>query len=303
MMKKSLSLILGVAALMAASCQPSPKPQTLNAFKAEQLAAATSLEDSVIAIEGSFVGAFFHLQTERMPGDINRQEVLRGMRDVMGTDTANNSYILGLQMGMRVLNTYKELAEGTEISKEAFVRTVSEAFRLDSVSMEQFQELQPEFEAMYERMRALAQERRELAMYDSEAARENRMLAEAVVAKLQSNPEYKPAGTQGIYKKEITAGNGEVIDPQSLILVTYSLSKIGSGEKVTQTAPVTMFASRPSNEVVASVLPFMSLGETAEFYVPYELAYGVGGQPRINVGPCESLMITLTVEPKDQPSK
>lgn len=295
---KNLALYaLGAAALLATACDRPAKPQNLTDFCNERVASATSLEDSVIAIDGSYIGAYFNYQAQQLPvKNINKAEMLRGMRDVLATDTANVSYLYGLQMGMAVLNTYKELSEGAEISKEKFIATMSDAFRLDSVSAEQINLLQPQFEEIYSRMKELAKKRREAEVFNSEAARQNRMLAEAVGAKLQGSPEFKPAGSDGIMKHTLSEGTGEAINPNKVVTVSYTISRIDSGAEIRSENGSKMFGYRPNNEVLASVLPLMTKGEKAEFFVPYEKAYGVGGNSRLQVGPCESVMITVSID-------
>lgn len=300
-MKKLTLFALAGAALLASACSKQAEPQTLTAYCENRLAGATSLQDSIIAIDGSYVGAYFNIQSSRLPvKNLNKSEMLRGMRDVLGVDTANVSYLYGLQMGMAVMNTYKELAEGADISKEAFIASVSGAFRLDSISVEEVNELQPQFEQMFARVQELAKQKRESGVFNSEPARQNRMLGEAVAEKLQSEPGYKPVGSQGLLIKRLSESSGEVINPNSVVMVEYTISRIDSGSEIRHSGPARMFAGRPNNEVVASVLPFMSVGDTAEFFVPYELAYGVSGNGRLGVGPCESVMIKLSVTPVEE---
>lgn len=294
-MNKIAILALASAALIATACQNTTKPTNLQEVYANNLASAKTVDDSIVATSGTFVGAYFNLNTERLPIKVNKPELLRGLRHAMSVDTTNLSYRYGLQMGLQVLTTYKELAAGTDISKEAFIAAISSAFNLDSLTVEQFEEIRPEFEKAMDRAQELAKERQEAEVFASQQAIDNRLMDEIVAEKLQNNPEFKAVGSEGVLKRFITAGDGEVIDPTMPLSVSYSINRIDSGALIRKRDSARVFTGHANDNLLATVLPFMSIGETAEFFVPYEVAYGIIGNSRIGVGPCESVMITISV--------
>lgn len=299
MKKLTLIALVGAAVVSSACHRQAPTVNTLSEFSSRELARATTLEDSVVAVSGSFVGGYFRFQADQASGNIDRAEMLRGIRDAFGVDTANTSYARGLQMGITALNVYKELAAGGEISKEEFLKTISAAFHLDSVTEQEARTLQSEFYRMSERMNQEAQKRREAKTYESQAARENRLLADAVAAKLQSQPEYQAVGNEGLLKKVVTAGDTATLGSTERVTVSYRISRIDSGQEIRNVKEARMFVGRPQNDVLASVMPYMTLGQSAEFFVPYQLAYGISGNERLEVGPCESVMISVTVSPAE----
>jgi len=298
-MKKTTIAALG-AALCLAACSKQEQASTLTQYVDNKLAAASTFEDSLIAVDGSFIGGFTAMQAKTQSAqigkDVDLNEVIRGMRDVMGTDTANVSYLYGLQMGIEMLNVYKDLSATENISREQLLSTVVGAMRLDSLSREQVMEMQPKFQEMFYAVQNRSIARRDSLAMNSEEGKQNRMMADAVQAKLRSNPDFKAVGSDGLMVRVIKAGSDSTLtNPNERVEVAYSISEIDSGKTIHESAARPMYVGRPANEVLASVLPHMTLGEEAEFFVPYQLAYGAQGNERLGVGACQSVMIKVSV--------
>ena len=134
-------------------------------------------------------------------------------------------------------------------------------------------------------------------MLKTDKAKENIKLGEAVAEKYQSNPDFKAVGEQGLMVKVITEGDGQVINPNAIVMASIEEKLAVTGTKIRSIGSTPMYAGRASNPILNAVIPFMSVGETAEFLVPYELAYGVLGDENLGVGPCETLLCTVTIKP------
>lgn len=296
-MKKALMLTLA-AGLALTACERAPKPESLTEMVNSRLESATTLADSIIAIDGTFIGAAYASQVD-MQGIENpdRNEMLRGLRDVLGADADNQSYLAGIAMGMQVMNVYRDLAADEEISKEKFLATIAAAFRLDSISQQELQDLQPRFQQTFETVKQRAQERRDAEIYKTESAAQNRIIGDAIAEKLQADPDFAPAGPDGLMVRVLTPGSGEVINPNTIIVASISEQHADSRHAIRSLGETPMYAGRPNHPVLSAVLPYMSVGETAEFFVPYKLAYGVAGDENLGIGPCESIICTVTVKP------
>ncbi len=296
-MKKSL-IITFAAGLALTACERGHQPETLTEMVNSGLESATTLADSVIAIDGAFIGGAYASQVD-MQGIENpdRNEMLRGMRDVLGADADNQSYLAGIAMGMQIMNVYRDLSVEEPISKEKFIATITRAFRLDSISSEELQTLQPQFQQTFETVKQRARERRDAEIYKTETAAQNRIIGDAIAEKLQADPAFAPVGADGLMCRVITPGSGEVINPNTIIVASVSEQHADSRHAIRSLGETPMYAGRPNHPVLSSVLPYMSVGETAEFFVPYKLAYGVAGDENLGVGPCESIICTVTVKP------
>lgn len=298
-MKHIAILLTDAAAIIgAASCSRAPQPATVGDFYTQRIEAAKTFQDSLIATDGSFIGGVYNLQCGQLPyGNVDKNEILRGMRDVLATDTANQDYIAGIRMGLAVFDVYKELSASESFSKEAFISTIADAFRLDSVNQADLEKLQPLFQQMFTAVKEQAKKRAEAEVYQTKEAVQNRMMGDAVAEKIQSNPDFKPVGNDGLMAHVLTAGNGEVINPNSPIVVSITERHADSRQVIRALAPSAVMAGNPRHQVLSSVIPFMSVGETTEFFVPYSLAYGISGDENIGVGPCESIIAEVTIAP------
>ena len=299
-MKKILFMVLGAAALLSGCSDVSSRPQTLREVYESRLAQATTFGDTLIAVDGTFIGGIFNNRFRDYPDNVvgtDRREVLRGIRTVMGVDTANRSYLSGLQMGLEIMEVYRELAAKEDFSKEKFLAVIAEAFSVDSLSRDELRQLQGEFQKMFQTIDARAKERSEAAVFNSKEAQENRMMGDAVTAKFKTNPDFREVGSDGLMQKTVIAGDGEVIKPSQQVNVTIVERHADSGQVIRSIAPMDVYAGRPMHPVLASVIPFMSMGEKAVFLVPYQLAYGTEGEPSCGVGPCETILAEVTVVP------
>lgn len=292
-------IFLAVAALAAmTACQKAPKVDTLNEFYAQQLSEAKTFADTVIATDGSFIGGVFGGQVDRLGiENVDRNEILRGMRAAFALDSANQSYIAGFQMGVQIRNIYYQLNESEPISKEKFISTIAAAFRLDSLKPEEIQGMEAMFNQTFEDVKAQAQKRKDEAAYKTPEAQENRYMADAVAEKLQSNPDYKVVGEKGIMKRVITAGSDSLVDPNVPVVITLIEKHADSEQQIRALNDTPMLPRRSNHPVLANLIPYLSVGETAEFFVPYAEAYGVQGNESIGVGPCEAILCVVTVKP------
>lgn len=295
-MKKLIALILGAAALCG--CSNVSKPDSIKGLYEGRLAQAQTFGDTVVAVDGTFIGGIFNNRYRTYSHDLigsDKQEMLRGIRTVLAADTANLSYISGLQMGLEIMEIYREHASMENFSKAKLLDAISDAFMLDSLNIDELREMQALYQQLATTLDLRALERSQADIFNSDRARENRMMGEAVMAKYKTNPEFSAVGSDGLLRKTVTAGSGEVINPNIPVTVAITERRADSGQVIRSIAPRAVFAGEPQHPVLASVLPYMSIGETSVFIVPYRLAYGTPGEPESKIGPCETIIAEVTV--------
>lgn len=283
--------------MLAGSC--SGGPEKSGATENPTVADARSFEDSLAIVEGNRLGlvAAYDLKNN-VPEAVDKEEMMRGALTVLDVDTANLSYIYGLSMGQMLFLHYRELAGMDPIDKELFINAVKTTFLADTLPAEQeLQGLLALSDTVVDKAQAHQQARREAVVLETREAKENRMLGEAVAAKLMSNPEYAPAGESGLLKRVDAAGSGDVLPPTGYVRLDLTLNRIDSGEEIVKRRNFVVPVADARDVLVMSLLPYMSVGETATFFMPYGDAYGVLGNPGCGkgVGPCESVMATITV--------
>lgn len=270
--------------------------ETLTGQLDRSLASAKTFADSITAIDGAFIGGFFNSQTvgAGLPKPINKSEFIRGMRDALRTDTADMSYIYGFNAGATALQTYMELAKNEGVNRDAFVNAIVAAFRIDSISQDELMQVRQEFENYNRMMTERAEARAKEEAVNSEAGKANIAAAEAYAARLKAADDFSEVAP-GIYARVITPGTGDNLKPNDRVNVTYTLSHLDGTEINSVSTPRPMYVSAPTQPVLRAILPLMNLGETADFYLPYEHAYGEIGNESAGVGPCEALMVHVTV--------
>ncbi len=238
------------------------------------------------------------VRTEYLTVDVDSTKLMEQIRVICNVDTANRSYACGLAMGLNSYNYfYDQSMRIGGASREQFVAALERTFATDSVSSETLASLKAVLDPMTERSFMLQQQQQEKEVFDSKEAKENRMLGDAVAAKLISNPEFSAIGNAGLMMREIVAGNGKLLNPEEEVRIDVTARRIDSGDEVFSRIGVRIIAGNPQDAMLINLLPLMQMGETAEFFVPYTLAYGTLGMKRRNVGPCESLMVTISIKP------
>ncbi|MDE6146029.1 MAG: hypothetical protein K2F96_07105 [Muribaculaceae bacterium] len=291
-----------VAAVLLGSCTGTEKrpstTESLESLLASRLEQAKTWDDTVIAVNGTFMGGFFNYNLHTDPElsrNLNMKDVERGIRQVMSADTTNMSYLYGIQVGMTIMNTYREVSADMPLDKTRLMESIMGALRLDSIDREQLLEIRKEFEKIDQEVKDRHQEELNQHVYAGREAQENRLFAEAIAAKLQSSPDYVQIGDTGIYRKIEREGQGKVYGADSRLRASYTVVRL-SGEPIENVRSKAMFAGHAANPMLSAVLKYMKPGEKSQFFVPYEHAYGIQGNAEAGIGPCESLMVLVETE-------
>lgn len=258
---------------------------------------AQTFEDSLAVAVGNRLGyiALFDL-VQNVPDSIDREEMWRGAMTVMNADTANVSYLYGLATGELLMRNYRLLSSRANVDKDLYLRAARTAFmRSDLPTDAELQEVVELYNLMYDQLEARERAAADAEVFNTEEARQNRMLADAVEAQLKADPAYEPVGNTGMLINVATPGTGASLTQVQYPVVDITLSRIDSGSVIVARQGVMVAMNNCQDPLLASVLPLLSQGETATVYVPYQYAYGVQGQPTVGIGPCESVMATITV--------
>lgn len=288
-----------------ARTQPLSMSAFLESFEKEFMGDSTLLappstsSDSAARALGEHYGQIGRVELlYSLPQSVNADEILAQIRMMCLTDTTKRAFISGATTGVIIYNYYYDQANRIGgASRSQFVSALKRSLALDSVSSDLLAELKATLDPMTERSFMLKQQRMEEEVYNSRAARENRLLGDAVAAKLISNPEFTAAGDKGLMMRRVVAGDGKVLLSEDEVRIDLTARRIDSGAEVFSRIDVRMLVGNTYDPMLNNILPLMQMGETAEFFVPHDLAYGTLGLERRGVGPCESLMVTISVKP------
>lgn len=282
--------IAAVALILTACSNKNPEPLSIDSAK--------TFGDSASIAVGTRLGmvALYDV-VQNVPEGVDKEEMWRGAMTVMDVDTANVSYIYGVAMGEMLMRNYRMLAARTDMNKTLFLNAVKGIFMQDSLPSDaELQQAVNQYNAIFDQLEAKEKAKADAQVYATDAAVQNRMLNEAVEQKLHADPAYQPVGNSGILADVTVQGDGVMLTPGQYATLDIALSRIDSGTEIIAKKDVMIPVDNCYDPLIASLLPYLSVGETATFYVPYQLAYGVQGLPNVGIGPCESVMATITVK-------
>jgi FKBP-type peptidyl-prolyl cis-trans isomerase len=265
----------------------------------EKNASADSTEDaafidSLATINGAAMGTHYatFLNNPDAPKKFNKSDVMRGIRDVMKCDTADLSYFIGLQMGMEAFQTYMSISSVVKgVDRQKMVEAIQKAVMADSVEVDLMQ-LRQEAGQLNQRLQEISVKKEEDAKINSEEGVKNRQEGEKFMKGLTG----VERTDNGIAYKVTTPGTGKAVDKNARAIIKYNVTKI-NGDTVSGTGNEArnVFIQGAPLKGMIQALQMMKEGETATFYLPWELAYGANGLPARNVGPCETVAVEITV--------
>lgn len=305
-MKKTITAAMAAACVltgaMMQSCgngSASVNPaQSLTTLLDKNLNSATSFEDTLVAVDGAFIGGFFNTQfaqSQESGTSLNKGEFIRGMKDAMRCDTADMSYIYGFQAGVQVLNTWMKVTEVADVKRDVFLNAVLQALSLDSVNSGELMGVRNQFDMMERQVRERAEQKQKEAAKASKEGQENLMLGTAMENELMGKGDYTKCPNGLLVKVVTPATSEEALQPQQRVMVSYELRHLDGTELTAATQPRMMYVGSASAGPLRDVLQYLKPGETAEVFIPYTIAYGELGNAVAGVGPCESLLGTVTV--------
>ena len=254
--------------------------------------------DSLSICLGKYYGSMGReVRNSYLPKDIDSLALMKYIRQVCAIDTANRSYATGLTIGQNTYNYFYNQAQRAGGSRTQFISAFKRTLEAEDVSEAELATMKEILDPLTFRSIKMQQQAAEKEIFNTRPAIENRILGDAVAEKLLRNPEFAPIGNDGIMMRSIKKGDGKILSPDSEVRIDVAAHRIDTKQEVYSRLAVRMFVGNPRDEMLINLLPLMQMGETAEFFVPYTKAYGILGMERRNVGPCESLFVTITVKP------
>lgn len=266
-------------------------------------AASTDGADSLSVAMGEFNGSQLCMQYSQLPEDMkakfNKQEMLKGIKEVLLTDTARQSYMTGMQIGMQLWGQiYQMQSMGVKVDTKALLAAYEKAFLADSVGdmsaianrhqqlmMKAQQQMMAEQEA-----RAKAEQE---ARANSPEAKKNAADGAAYIEKAMKEDPSIVKEDNGLAYKKISDGNGPTATESSRVKVKYT-GKLIDG-KVFDSNDSATFPVKGVIPGFGQGLMKMNKGAHYILYIPGDLAYGVDGTPNGDIGPNATLIFDVEV--------
>ena len=294
-MKKILMACGVAAALIGAATSCSNSSST----------GADGFSDSLSLTFGEVNGLRLASDYNQLPAsektNLKRDDILRGIKQVVMTDTTQQGYLSGLNIGLQLAGQLMRYEEaGIKIDRAKLYEAYAKAFSADSVSAEQLREAQMTMQTLsqqaQERMMKFYEEQQkaeEEAAMNGEDAKANGEAGEAYIkAQMEKDPSIKKSES-GVAYKVVAEGTGEPVGKNGAAVVNYKGSLI-DGTVFDQNDGIQF---SPGNVVpgFGEMLAQMKKGSHYIILIPGSLAYGGKGVPQAGIGPNATLIFDLEV--------
>ena len=254
---------------------------------------ATGFDDSVSVYFGKVNGAALAQNIENAPGDfrskINNEELFKGVKTVLMNDTANISFLIGLQVGMQLNQGLIQFAEGAEFDRATVLKAFKETLNADSVDFEQLRmTLDSLMNIVQDRVAKKLEEKKQ----NDPVSIQNRITGKAFIDKLIKEDASVKQTESGLAYKVVTEGTGAKPVVTDRVVVMYKGMLIDGTEFDSSKEPVEF----PVTGVIAGFsegLQLMNKGGKAIFYIPGDLGYGIDGAPGAGIGPNSTLIFEV----------
>lgn len=296
-MKKFL-LACGAVAMMlsVASCGGSDEKAATDETKV--------LSDSLSIVGGQSMGLeinqqwtmFINQQPDSLKSKYNKKDFLRGFEAALKTDTTNQSYIMGFNVGLNGWNfALRQNTTPVRINLNTFYKEFEKNFMLDSVAPTQVGLVQGQFQSLMGRIQEAQMKAAQEAKAKSPEAVANKNAGEAYVKKMKDADSAIQTTESGLSYKIENAGEGDKIKSQDRVKIRYT-GKLVDGTVFDESSAEGI--TLPAGNFVPGFtegLLMLSKGGKATLYIPAELAYGVEGIPQAGIGPNSTLVFDVEV--------
>lgn len=264
------------------------------------------LGDSLSLVAGEYQGSAWAQNYLSIPeadrDHYAKDQIIRGVEQVIMTDTANMGYISGLNIGMQLAQQLMRYEQaGIPVDRRKFMAEFSKAFKADTVNEPALLMLQTKYQeinrrandlAMAEMQRRADAEREARAKENAAAIEENRSLGEKLIKSVKAEDSSVKTTESGLTYKVVKAGNGPAVGKGGRATVKYT-GKLADGTQFDSSESAVF---TPSSVIpgFGEGLEMMQKGGHYVLYIPGEIAYGSDGIPG-SIPPMSTLVFDVEV--------
>lgn len=256
------------------------------------------LGDSVATALGHLAGsqAAMGFGQVRTKGDsarmakMDKNDFLRGLKQVLFADTNNLAYYEGLQMGLQLVNPMMGLTNDAQVpvNRDKLYAAFSESFTSDSVApMDQYYS---EYQALMRQVQGIMMERHKEALANSPEAQANLKDGQAYIEKMLKEG-YSKTESGLVYKIE-NPGTDPKITNADKATIAYT-GKLVNGTVFDQNDNAT-FSPTAVVKGFGEALRMLGKGGKMIAVIPADLAYGLDAPA--SIGPNSTLVFTIDVK-------
>ncbi len=221
---------------------------------------------------------------------MNKEDFLRGLKQVLDADTNKLAYYEGLSMGLQLVNPVMGLNNdaGVPIDRAKLIKAFESVFMADSVGdMGQYY---AEYQRLMQQAQQIMVKRQQAALAEAPAAKANLADGERYQEKMLKEG-YKKSASGLIYKIE-NPGTGEHATDADMVTVAYT-GKLVNGTEFDANSDAT-FSPTQVVPGFGEAIKMIGVGGKMIAVIPADLGYGV--QAPQQIGPNSTLIFTIEVK-------
>ena len=294
-MKKILAVCGVAAALLGMSaCGNSGSASQADKGFADSLATYLGMT------QGMRLASDYNSIPQEQKDALKKDDILRGFKQVIMTDTTQQGYLTGLSFGLQLAGQlYRYEQAGISVDRAKIYEAYAKAFNTDSVSIEEMREAQTTFQMLAQQAQQkmmeyyqAQEEAAKAAKENSPEAKENKEKGAAYIQDAIKNDPSIKTTESGLAYKVINEGTGEAIGRTGSAVVKYK-GQLIDGTVFDSNDEGATLSPRGTVPGFAEGLAMMKKGAKYVLYIPGELAYGVDGQPQAGIGPNATLVFEV----------
>ncbi len=279
---KKLLIACGAAAIMLGSCSGGASSSADKGF-------GDSLSTGLGTAQGMRLAADYAGIPEDQKASLKKDDILRGFKQVIMTDTTQQGYMTGLSFGLQLAGQlYRYEQAGIAIDRAKIYDAYAKAFLTDSVTPEAMQEANMTFQTLAQQAQQKIMEYYQAQEEAAKAAKENSPEAKSNSEKgaafikdaIAKDPSIKTTPS-GLAYKVVKEGKGETVGKTGSAKVKYT-GKLIDGTVFDSNEGLDL-SPRGTVPGFGEGLAMMNAGSKYILYIPGEIAYGVDGAPQAGI--------------------
>ena len=235
-------------------------------------------------------------QKDALPKD----DILRGIKTVIMTDTTQQGYLTGLSFGLQLAGQiYRYEQAGIQVDRSKIYDAYAKAFKADSVDVEAMREAQMTFQMLAQQAQQkimeyynAQEEAAKAAKENSPEAKENKEKGAAYIQDAIKNDPSIKTTESGLAYKVVNEGTGEPVGMSGSAVVKYK-GQLIDGTVFDSNDEGAQLSPRGTVPGFAEGLAMMNKGAKYILYIPGELAYGIDGAAQAGIGPNATLVFEV----------
>ncbi len=261
---------------------------------------ADSLSNYLGMTQGMRISADYATIPQEQKDALKKDDILRGFKQVIMTDTTQQGYLTGLSFGLQLAGQlYRYEQAGIPVDRAKVYEAYAKAFKTDSVSMDEMRDAQATFQMLAQQAQQKimeyyqAQEEAAKAAKDnSPEAKENKEKGAAYIQDaIKKDPSIKTTES-GLAYKVVNEGTGEPVGKNGSAVVKYK-GQLIDGTVFDSNDEGANLSPRGTVPGFGEGIAMMNKGAKYILYIPGELAYGVDGQQQAGIGPNATLIFEV----------